>query len=73
MGTKDTVAASPLSQAMAMAVKLHMVRRNLQQKDLVELAGRSEMPPQTPIHISLEILDPGTRAVNYSLSFHSPE
>lgn len=38
-----------------------------------ELAGRSEMPPQTPIHISLEILDPGTRAVNYSLSFHSPE
>lgn len=42
MGTKDTVAASPLSQAMAMAVKLHMVRRTLQQKDLVELAGRSE-------------------------------
>ncbi|WP_278620795.1 DUF3426 domain-containing protein [Ectopseudomonas oleovorans] len=38
-----------------------------------ELAGRSEMPPQTPIHISLDILDPGTRAVNYSLSFHSPE
>jgi hypothetical protein len=31
------------------------------------------MPPQTPIHISLDILDPGTRAVNYSLSFHSPE
>ena len=30
MGTKDTVVASPLSQAMAMAVKLHMVRRNLQ-------------------------------------------
>ncbi len=38
-----------------------------------ELAGQSEMPPQTPIHISLDILDPGTRAVNYSLSFHSPE
>ncbi|MDH1339879.1 DUF3426 domain-containing protein [Ectopseudomonas oleovorans] len=38
-----------------------------------ELAGRSEMPPQTPIHISLDILDPGPRAVNYSLSFHSPE
>jgi hypothetical protein len=31
------------------------------------------MPPQTPIHISLDILDPGTHAVNYSLSFHSPE
>lgn len=38
-----------------------------------ELAGRDEMPPQTPIHISLEIKDPGANAVNYSLSFHSPE
>jgi hypothetical protein len=38
-----------------------------------ELAGQAEMPPQTPIHISLDILDPGTHAVNYSLSFHSPE
>ena len=38
-----------------------------------ELAGQDEMPPQTPIHISLDILDPGTQAVNYSLSFHSPE
>jgi hypothetical protein len=38
-----------------------------------ELAGRAEMPTQTPIHVSLDILDPGARAVNYSLSFHSPE
>lgn len=38
-----------------------------------ELAGRTDMPPQTPIHISLEIVDPGTRAVNYSLGFHSPD
>lgn len=38
-----------------------------------ELAGNAEMPQQTPIHISLDILDPGTQAVNYSLSFHSPE
>lgn len=38
-----------------------------------ELAGQTEMPPQTPIHISLDILDPGARAVNYSLSFHSPD
>ncbi|WP_041712206.1 DUF3426 domain-containing protein [Pseudomonas sp. ATCC 13867] len=38
-----------------------------------ELAGQNEMPPQTPIHISLDILDPGPKAVNYSLSFHSPE
>lgn len=38
-----------------------------------ELAGQLEMPPQTPIHVSLDILDPGAQAVNYSLSFHSPE
>ena len=38
-----------------------------------ELAGVSEMPSQTPIHISLDIFDPGNKAVNYSLSFHSPE
>ena len=38
-----------------------------------ELAGNAEMPPQTPIHISLDILDPGPQAINYSLSFHSPE
>ena len=38
-----------------------------------ELAGVSEMPSQTPIHISLDILDPGNKAVNYSLSFQSPE
>jgi hypothetical protein len=38
-----------------------------------ELAGQVEMPPQTPIHISLDILDPGTKAVNYSLNFYSPE
>lgn len=38
-----------------------------------DLAGLGEMPPQTPIHIALDILDPGNKAVNYSLSFHSPE
>ena len=38
-----------------------------------ELAGQAEMPPQIPIHVSLDILDPGAQAVNYSLSFHSPE
>ncbi|SEJ52906.1 DUF3426 domain-containing protein [Pseudomonas sp. NFR16] len=38
-----------------------------------ELAGKDEMPPQTPIHIALDILDPGAKAVNYSLSFRSPE
>ena len=35
--------------------------------------AKAEMPPQTPIHIALDILDPGPKAVNYSLSFHSPE
>jgi predicted Zn finger-like uncharacterized protein len=38
-----------------------------------DLAGQGEMPPQVPIHIALDILDPGKRAVNYSLSFHSPD
>jgi predicted Zn finger-like uncharacterized protein len=38
-----------------------------------ELAGRKDMPPQTPIHIALEILDPGAQAMNYSLAFHSPD
>lgn len=38
-----------------------------------ELAGQSEMPPQVPIHIALDILDPGATAVNYSLNFQSPE
>ncbi|MDD0977402.1 DUF3426 domain-containing protein [Pseudomonas fontis] len=38
-----------------------------------ELAGSGEMPSQTPIHIALDILDPGPKAVNYSLSFRSPE
>lgn len=38
-----------------------------------DLEGLVEMPPQTPIHIALDILDPGPKAVNYSLNFHSPE
>ena len=38
-----------------------------------ELSGQTEMPPQTPVHISLDILDPGQEAVNYSLTFQSPE
>ncbi|MCQ4296690.1 DUF3426 domain-containing protein [Pseudomonas stutzeri] len=38
-----------------------------------ELAGQAQMPPQVPIHIALDILDPGAKAVNYSLSFHSPD
>ncbi|WP_347903788.1 DUF3426 domain-containing protein [Pseudomonas purpurea] len=38
-----------------------------------DLEGLAEMPSQTPIHIALDILDPGPKAVNYSLSFHSPE
>ena len=38
-----------------------------------DLEGMAEMPPQTPIHVALDILDPGSKAVNYSLSFHSPE
>lgn len=38
-----------------------------------ELAGQRQMPSQIPIHIALDILDPGARAVSYSLAFRSPE
>lgn len=38
-----------------------------------EVDASQPMPPQTPIHIALEILDPGAQAVNYSLEFHSPD
>lgn len=38
-----------------------------------ELAGQSNMPPQIPIHIALEILEPSGGAVNYSLDFVSPD
>lgn len=31
-----------------------------------ELAGRTQMPSGQPIHIALELKDPGTHAVNYS-------
>lgn len=32
-----------------------------------ELAGRRDMPVRTPIHISLEIVDPGPKAVSYAI------
>jgi len=38
-----------------------------------ELAGQAHMPPQTPIHIALEILEPSGGAVNYTLDFVSPD
>src|SRR5690606_41686168 len=36
-----------------------------------ELAGVRLMPPQTPIHIGLSMLDPGTQAHSYRLEFLS--
>lgn len=38
-----------------------------------ELAGQSQMPQQTPIHIALEILAPKGGAINYSLDFIAPD
>lgn len=32
-----------------------------------ELAGTAEIPPDQPVHIALEIVDPGPNAVNYRL------
>jgi len=34
-----------------------------------ELLNWIEMPPKQPVHISLEIIDPGKEAVNYNLKF----
>ncbi len=35
-----------------------------------EMAGATTMPSRQPIHIALEIADPGKQAVNYQLVFH---
>jgi hypothetical protein len=37
-----------------------------------ELAGSKLMPMHQPVHIGLEIADPGTRAVNYQLTVVAP-
>lgn len=37
-----------------------------------ELAGIQLMPPQTPIHVALSMLNPGPQASGYSLEFVSP-
>ena len=37
-----------------------------------ELAGVRLMPPQTPIHVGLSMLNPGPQASGYSLEFLSP-
>lgn len=35
-----------------------------------EMLGSAMMPSQQPVHISLEIIDPGEQAVNYQLRFY---
>jgi len=35
-----------------------------------ELAGRREMPVGAPVQLSLELVDPGVRAVNYEMRLH---
>jgi predicted Zn finger-like uncharacterized protein len=37
-----------------------------------ELAGATLMPPQTPVHVALDMLDPGPEAAGYQLDFLSP-
>lgn len=36
------------------------------------LRGFSQMPPNTPVQVELEIMDPGPFAVNYTLAFRLP-
>jgi hypothetical protein len=38
-----------------------------------ELIGSHLMPVQQPVHIALEVLDPGSRAVNYLLTVVAPD
>lgn len=33
-----------------------------------EMAGQTNIPPQTPVHIALEIVDPGAEAVSYNIN-----
>lgn len=37
-----------------------------------ELAGSTLMPPQTPVHVGLSMLNPGPEATSYNLDFLSP-
>lgn len=37
-----------------------------------ELAGSTLMPPQTPVHVGLSMLDPGPESASYTLDFLSP-
>ncbi len=36
-----------------------------------ELSGENDMPVQTPVHIALELVDPGPEAVSYSISLQA--
>ncbi len=38
-----------------------------------ELAGTTMMPPDTPIHLTLELVDPGPAAANYEMRFLPPD
>lgn len=38
-----------------------------------ELAGQQAMPPQVPIHIALEVLNPSSGVLSYQLDFVSPD
>uniref|UniRef100_A0AAU8B0K5 HTH cro/C1-type domain-containing protein n=1 Tax=Dulem virus 32 TaxID=3145750 RepID=A0AAU8B0K5_9CAUD len=42
MGTKSVADASPLSEGLAVAVRVHLARRGMTRRHLVEVAGRSE-------------------------------
>lgn len=37
-----------------------------------ELTGSESMPPNTPVHLTLELVDPGSEAVNYEVRFLPP-
>jgi predicted Zn finger-like uncharacterized protein len=64
----------PVMELQFMDLDGHIIAgRSFQPREYLagELLGRQTMPIKQPVHIALEIVDPGELAVNYQLRFHS--
>lgn len=53
----------------------HIAKRQFTPNEYLsgELAGQQSMPPQVPIHIALEVLNPSSGILSYQLDFVSPD
>jgi predicted Zn finger-like uncharacterized protein len=66
----------PAMELQFMDLSGHIIAgRSFQPREYLagELLGRQAMPIKQPVHIALEIVDPGELAVNYQLRFHSSQ